>query len=484
MKTPDTTIEHLFLRARQELGAEGLSADNCEAAVLLVRMAALALKPGTSLYPLPKWNGLRNQVAGWFEDNRCELMETLRHHGVAKASDAPILISEYRDRLAGLAADTLTSERLSPLTSVSLTPYPLSPAPDVILFAAYPHASHEFFPVMLDAFQAQLQSGSMTDVVAAHTNWLTPDGCVQRAVMYDVDRDLLVECPVALPQCPGKALLIAAGGNERAVHEHVASSLPAACRLLNSCGSAQSADDKWKAYLTWREAGIPAPETLLFPANSPPEWIHQALHDALSRWETLVLKPRYGTEGRGVRICTEHDSCLRYAVDILTEDDVIVQPYRNALRYGPDCRTCTIRLNVSAVSGSAVAESGYIHVSPHTGNVVASGGQGGGLRNLVRNALSLDTGSEYIQMPTDFITEACNGAQRAVQALVSDEESVLMGVDVVADTGEDGAVTVLVLEANPRPAGLAHSRFLTPEWETPGVPGVSVRIWGNQTQNT
>ena len=53
----------------------------------------------------------------------------------------------------------------------------------------------------------------------------------------------------------------------------------------------------------------------------------------------------------------------------------------------------------------------------------------------------------------------------------------LAGIDIVLDTDGAGAATPVLLELNPRPAGLAHARFLPGAGEGRGEAGVSLCMW-------
>ena len=67
--------------------------------------------------------------------------------------------------------------------------------------------------------------------------------------------------------------------------------------------------------------------------------------------------------------------------------------------------------------------------------------------------------------------------QMAQKAASTHDTIGLAGIDIVLDTDGAGAATPVLLELNPRPAGLAHSRFLPGAGEGRGEAGVSLRMW-------
>jgi hypothetical protein len=59
----------------------------------------------------------------------------------------------------------------------------------------------------------------------------------------------------------------------------------------------------------------------------------------------------------------------------------------------------------------------------------------------------------------------------------------LLGLDVLLDHDDSGKIKPVFLEANPRPAGLCHSRLLTGGLYGKAEIGVSLRLWDNLTIN-
>jgi hypothetical protein len=58
----------------------------------------------------------------------------------------------------------------------------------------------------------------------------------------------------------------------------------------------------------------------------------------------------------------------------------------------------------------------------------------------------------------------------------------LLGLDVLLDLDENGKIIPVFLEANPRPAGMCHSRLCAEEPFQAAEIGVSLRLWNNFKQ--
>jgi len=54
---------------------------------------------------------------------------------------------------------------------------------------------------------------------------------------------------------------------------------------------------------------------------------------------------------------------------------------------------------------------------------------------------------------------------------------MLIGLDVLLDHDQHGKICPVFLEANPRPAGLSHSRLLVDDPWQPAVNGVTLNLW-------
>lgn len=376
----------------------------------------------------------------------------------------------FPERLACVVADLLTSAPLAPpLRFVDALREPSPPIS--LVFAAWPHVTHELWPLMVDAL---IEGGAQ----AVHDTWLTSDMCVTRALRYDVYTDRLVEGGIAEPQQLERVLLLMGPtDSERAWHER----LDELCRdhgvtVLNPYSTARIADDKWETFTLWLANGVPTPDTTLITSKTAQSAEDVVRHIMRIR-ERVVVKPRYGTAARHVTITPDVSTAVDAIRTTLRADDVIVQPFRNALRWVSGDATAypaVVRLNVACNwRGNVRAESGYVHVASNAANFVANVAQHGCGRAIVREHLTVDG-----VLLADFETRMIESvAEDAVRALVTGAEPCIMGVDVVAERDDTGVIQPYVIDANPRPAGLPHSRFLTADWELPGDPGVTLTLW-------
>jgi hypothetical protein len=443
-----TREREALTRALGELDQEGIDRTTVGASVILVHTAAVAL----------------HGAGGTWSDCRDTAREWLNRHGASIAvlldPDAHAILRNHLDRLSEFAADYLTSEPLAPPVAIVDTPHTPRTPLHVVLFEAWPHATHEAWPVMVDAIEASARHGMQGEVVAAHRSWLV-DGRINRAIRPAPSFDRLIESPVD-PTTPASVLFIAGGPDEQRLHAELPSLLPDGCTMVNPPEPAAIADDKWAMYELWRNAGVPTPETTLVSRGQTPDGGTDF---------PVVVKPRHGTEGRLVTVCTNPTEVAKAVRAIHEYDDAVIQPFHNSLRY--DGNAAVIRLHVSTKPGETrTVESGYVHVAAG-GMSIASAGRGGICRPVDEKKLQVISTEGPRSLASRELDVVLSVAIHAVNML--DLRLRIAGVDVVIDADTDGNVVPLVLDVNPRPAGLAHSRFLTPH--EPGEPGVSVNMW-------
>ena len=525
MLITEAEFDERVLRARRWLEAEGItpemsanSTSSLDAGALVVRTLALLIEPGLAdqgeappPFRVADWPELAERAHHRLTENARAL--AARVCGGSASAPVEALIRTQARRLAGLAADLLTSRPLAPPMRFPLDAHeaPQSAAYHVLLFEAWPHATHELWPLLVDALQASADGSLKLQAVAAHTSWLDGDGSLRRALWYDALSERLVEADLTPAKGIRSAhLLLGPGGAESAWHAHWSAWCAArGIVVVNPGPAALVADDKWAVYERWRLAGVPTPRTWLVPQPSTPGELHEfderranpassrTCRDALAhepRAETFIVKPRHGTEGRGVIACPADHAALLAALETLLRgelassgDDALIQPCRGHLRRRDEAdptesRCATLRLHVALGSDARpVVESGYVHVGRDAASRVASVGQGGRLFPIVREELFLMRSEKERRPLTEEDTHRIvSFAEDAARALMDEEARGclrLLGMDLLVEADEDGALLPLALEVNPRPAGLGHSRFLTPGWEKAGPPGVSLAIW-------
>lgn len=495
-------LDDLLCRAESSLESDGYPpVFPDDAAPLIVRMLALAIEPDriqavdSALSPQSDWPRLAHAAHEELTANPAWLLNALvRRHGESLAAAAEKLVRSQSHRLAWLAADLLTSQPLAPPVRLPLEPesHLESAGTHAILFEAWPHATHEVFPLLVDALSASARGTFRGEAVAAHTLWLCADGSLRRASRYDPCADRFVEADlVASPAIRSAHLLLGPGDEERDWHARWHGwCAERRIALVNPAPAAQVADDKCATHERWQRHGIPTPETWLLPRDTGQDARACVIEDALRcACQRYVVKPRHGTEGKDVAVVTPDARALETALSsIMAGDDALIQPYRNCLRWvdgrvGPGGCCAAIRLNVALrPDGEPVAESGYAHVATDGESCVASVGQGGKLMPLARAHLFVapPQGPPRSLSERDvrrIVALAQDAARALAEGVKPDEPLRLVGVDLIVDVNERGDVHPLALEANPRPAGLSHSRFLADGWNEVGEPGVSLALW-------
>lgn len=380
-------------------------------------------------------------------------------------------LDDYAVRLVELALDALLSERLGPEVVLSPRDHaPVSAPVYALCFSAFPHAAHEYYPLMVDA----LVAGAAVKVVAAHESWLH-EGRLRRGVCYDADRNRLCEANFAAPAVVAGAQVLALNlADEADAHQRIERAL-AGARVRNPYTGARVLDNKAATGAIWREAGLPTPDFQAIPAGTPAEaW--RAVTAAWMAGHTVraVLKPADGTEGRGVEL-------VNLATDDLpagrTGAVLLLMEERGDVRYaGPEGPVrCALRVNVCWDGRQAWAESGFAQVAD-TPEGIASAGRGGRVMPLraVWDHLC-DAAGEPLTGCWARLTATAEAGAMALAHALGAAMPALVGLDLLLDVDADAVVPVL-LEANPRPAGMSHARLFTPSG--PGEePGVSAHLW-------
>jgi hypothetical protein len=185
-----------------------------------------------------------------------------------------------------------------------------------------------------------------------------------------------------------------------------------------------------------------------------------------------------GTEGDGVALfkATACREIARYIKDRIGPDsEALIREERGNVRFLPETekekggRRIALRINVAWNGRNFVAESGYAQVARDEDHFVASRGRGGALVPLSTALAHLyratDDGWVRVTPSEDDLARIRQTAVYAAQALnegnCESEYIKLLGIDLLVEVDEAGRFTLLALEANPRPAGLAQS------WELP-----------------
>jgi len=423
----------------------------------------------------------------------------------------------YLGRVAQLAVEQFTSERLAP--ELCIAPKPLSPsetpaAPPApvdlaVLFTSFPNFSNELYPLVIDALDSSCTRPGEpgVNVLGVHTKWWRDDGAICRGIFLRRTDHVLIESDLAEPNIPAAILSLCMSAGDHAGVSEKAARLRIE-EINRYTPFAQTADDKFECFRRWSEAGVPTPPVLLVPAGTPARKAVDMLRRSIEDWDAggrttdIVVQPNHGTEGRNVACfpdASDSKPILDHIADIFEDDDAIVRPLIAGLLFGGEGydatgafrtndspsgemrpRACDLRLNVTCDGNEWRAESGYLQVAGRPGDPISSIERGGCIVSFSRGALDhllAPSGEGYVgsDISQDSTERIRDIAVRAAGAL---GESGLVGIDLrllppSCPSGEIGAV---VLDANPRPAGLSHSEFL-PEPGAPPEPGVSRGMW-------
>jgi hypothetical protein len=483
----DTVDDHLlevaWTRACDGLGvARGTALGAREASVLLKYVVAeWASVPGAS--PASATCRGRQAWREWISGGATALDQALLPEAVPVVQRLLQADETYACRIIDLAVADLVSEPMAP--EVCIEPEPVADLPDdvaswnhAVVFAAAPLITHELYPLTADACVHDAHAGGpFFRVLGVHGDWLT-DGCARRVLMLDPTRDRFTEMALATPVPLHSAQLMALGS--RQTERHLCWSNQLSCPLVNAGPASARADDKHDTATRWRTAGLEVPEGgLMHPGD------RGVAHEFLDRHETIVVKPNEGTEGERVLFLAADTAHAREQLDAQLSacwewGPARLEKRRDGLAWlDPDSRrvrSLAIRLHVAADGdGTYRAESGYALVGEDI-DTPAARGRGGilvALQSVLSSLVRRDDGEGV-----GFSHADLERAQRlAERAATSTEGLGLSGVDLVLDVSPSGQVVPVLLELNPRPAGLAHARFLPGCGEGRAEAGVSLAMW-------
>ena len=229
----------------------------------------------------------------------------------------------------------------------------------------------------------------------------------------------------------------------------------------------------------WAAAGLEVPRGELLEAGA-----HRRAMRWLAEEGQIVVKPNCGIEGQRVLYlrCDGPD-----AVDHLETHlaacwewgPVLIEVRRDGVCWrSPDTgalHSLALRLHVARRGDEVRAESGYAQVGADI-DLPACRCDGGTLQPLAAVLESLARRTDGAPVP--FGAEDLERVRSTAEAAVRAQAPLgLSGVDVVLDVDDAGRVVPVLLELNPRPAGLAHARFLPGAGEGRGEAGVSLSMW-------
>jgi hypothetical protein len=379
-----------------------------------------------------------------------------------------------------LAAGAVFSEGLAP--EVCIAPGPVAagalglegPWRHALCFAAAPLFTHEFYPLAVDALarDAARHGRPRFALLGVHLDWLDERGRIGRALCLDAEGGCLREAELAEALVPHSAHFLCLGQREQQLHARWSARL--ACPQVNPAGVSALADDKARTLEGWQAAGVRVPAW----RRCGPGGV-AAARGWLQQRAEVVVKPNQATEGEGVAFFAAGDEAAleRHLEALWAQGEALLQERADGLLFldphTGETRTLALRLNVVAEGGRHWAESGYAQVGAGA-HGPAAGSQGGALLPIDEVLPHLVRRGDGRPVPVpepawERVLEEAEAAAGLFGGLM------LVGLDLVLALGEGGEAVPVFLEANPRPAGLSHSRFVRgPER---GQPGVSLRVW-------
>jgi hypothetical protein len=395
----------------------------------------------------------------------------------------------YCERILDLAVSDLVSEPMAPEVCISIDPWDELPPDGTcwthgIVFHASALVTHEIYPLAADACMHDARNSGKPyfRVLGVHGDWVV-DGCAKRVLLFDASRDRFLEAPLSQPVHLDSVQFLELG--ERQTERHRCWSSTLHCHLVNPWSASAAADDKDGLRCRWQKAGLNIPDGVLL---APGE--RSRAHAFLAAAAQIVVKPNAGTEGDRVVYLHSDDPDATDRLDMqLTAcwewGTVLLERRCDGIGWrDPDTgriHSLALRLHVAHDGTRCVAESGYAQLGVDLSHP-ATRGAGGMLMPMATVLPSLVQRSDGT--PVQFHPEDLIRLRELAEAAASAHDIIaLVGIDIVLDTDEAGSVTPVLLELNPRPAGLAHARFLPGAGEGRGEAGVSLTMWDGIAQS-
>ncbi|MGD8240141.1 MAG: hypothetical protein PVH68_16420 [Armatimonadota bacterium] len=360
-----------------------------------------------------------------------------------------------------------------------------------LIFAAEPELFQStLHQLHLDADVAARGGGSDRVVVLGiHADWRTSDcGRARRALLVGADglvSRVTLERPVRLDV--GWTLHLPIEG-EHELHAAISADCDrAGLPQINPHPASARADDKMRAHELWAahladgdEFVLPAAARISRGCSAVEAGAQlEAFLETLDAPTTVIAQPNRGTEGRNAlaariepddthRLGPDHPVVQHLCETILPADDALVRQERGNVRFA-DRRRVAFRLNVAWNGAEFLAESGFAQVAPDPHTAIASRGREGAIGDINDCLADLHCpaaeGRRRFVPCADDIVALRRAAVAAALALNTglEEDDYLkhMGIDMVLEVNEEPAsVAPVLLEANPRPAGLNQSTAL------------------------
>jgi len=360
-----------------------------------------------------------------------------------------------------------------------------------------PNICNEIYPLMVDSYVCDLAKHwrQRRLVIGIHADWLDENLHAKRCIYNISDSEQLIESSFTDPIRIDSVHFLAVSPefhqlwSERFAKNDI--------HQVNPYQSALKADDKFSCYCQLNNLSVPSPKASLIKQSEISTLDDQALIDRCntifsSIFEneadqeiTLVVQPNKGTEGRGVKtfsgplnwsaFLATHPELPDYIKEIARNDDVLLRRGIQNVKILDDLtdKAVFFDIRVNVINGRM--ESGFLMLAPPDA-VIASPEQGGHVLECKIGAQWMLSAPEHaapFKWDQTLWTEIQNVAQKTALPFI---DCGVVGIDIRLEW-RNHRIVAWVLDINPRPAGLAHSRY----FET-REPGVSQCLWDTLPQ--
>lgn len=392
----------------------------------------------------------------------------------------------YRRRIIDLALEAVLSEPLAPelcVKSASTSSDEISAAlpgtwHHAVIFASSICFSHELYPLIVDAcvHDSERFGNPRINVLAAHSDWLSEQGQLTRILYLDFSSGRFIETDLDVPIKPDSVQFLCLGREEREMHAAMSQSF--VCVQVNPVPVSQLADNKAATLAAWSALGLDVPA---YQEIALGDWA--AAYCFLDRYTEIVAKPNQATEGELVAFFRRGQAharreLARHLECCWAQGSAIVQQRRDGVCFRNPVsgvkQSLALRLNLAFDVERHRVESGYAQLGRDERHPAACG-RGGQLVAIDEVLSGLTSGDTPIRLDAADWNRICEQAERAAGLF---DGLLLMGLDVLLDRDPHGNISPVILEANPRPAGLSHSRLLAGDPFMPAQIGVSLKLWG------
>lgn len=332
------------------------------------------------------------------------------------------------------------------------------------------------------------EGGNSINILGIHHDWLNGSMEASEALLIDdtgMVKSVRFSRPVKLNYAHITELM---RDDEHDKHKELSN----LCRknnieMLNPYSASINADDKYLCHQILKKYNekIDTPEAFLIRKDAAPVHIDEILKEFINREALLYVQPNMGTEGRLVKAFKLDESTQNEIIEhialIHQTDDALIRESRGNVCYFDEnkrelgYRRITFRVHVAWSGVEYIAESGYAQVAADQSTMVASRGREGAIVPISKaiDKIYYHSGQDgyfkhYILSKNDLV-EIKNVAISAAKALNESQGSQnkleFMGLDMLLEITEDYNDIIfkpVVLEINPRLAGLNHSTPLDP----------------------